>query len=139
MKFPGWMKQYGMLPDPQEEETDELTKENLPDLKVGDQLLFDKLESEQKFTKPPARYTEAGLIKTLEELGIGRPSTYAPTISTILNRRYIEKDGRSLIPTDLGFLVTELLEEHFEKLLIRILLLKWKKIWTKLKPEKRLD
>ena len=103
LKFPGWMKQYGMLPDTQEEESDELTKENLPDLEEGDQLLFDKLESEQKFTKPPARYTEASLIRTLEELGIGRPSTYAPTISTILNRRYIEKDGRSLVPTDLGF------------------------------------
>ena len=117
LKFPGWMKQYGMLPDTQEEESDELTKENLPDLEEGDQLLFDKLESEQKFTKPPARYTEASLIRTLEELGIGRPSTYAPTISTILNRRYIEKDGRSLVPTDLGFLVTELLEEHFEKII----------------------
>ena len=117
LKFPGWMKQYGMLPDTQEEESDELTKENLPDLEVGDQLLFDKLESEQKFTKPPARYTEASLIRTLEELGIGRPSTYAPTISTILNRRYIEKDGRSLVPTDLGFLVTDLLEEHFEKII----------------------
>ena len=117
MKFPGWMKQYGMLPDMQEEETDELTKENLPDLEIGDQLIFVKLDSEQKFTKPPARFTEATLIRILEELGIGRPSTYAPTISTILNRRYIDKDGRFLIPTDLGFLVTELLEEHFTKII----------------------
>lgn len=116
MKFPGWMKQYGMLPDTEKEESDELNKEILPELEVGDLLLFEKLEPEQKFTKPPARYTEASLIRILEELGIGRPSTYAPTISTILNRRYMEKDGRSLVPTKLGFLVTEMLEEHFKSI-----------------------
>ncbi|NLJ95022.1 MAG: type I DNA topoisomerase [Clostridiaceae bacterium] len=112
LKFPGWMKQYGF----ETENLDESNKEQLPELAKGDVLLFEKLEPEQKFTTPPPRYTEASLIRVLEELGIGRPSTYAPTIYTILSRRYVEKDGRSLIPTELGFLVTEMLEENFARI-----------------------
>ncbi len=69
----------------------------------------------QHFTHPPARYTEASLVKTLEELGIGRPSTYAPTITTILNREYVEKQGTSLHPTELGIIVTNILEKNFQK------------------------
>lgn len=116
LKFPGWMKQYGFETEEDKEDDDQLTKEKLPELVKEDILLLDKLEPEQKFTTPPPRYTEASLIRTLEDLGIGRPSTYAPTISTILNRNYAEKDGRSLLPTELGFLVTDMLESNFESI-----------------------
>src|SRR5690606_27131654 len=68
---------------------------------------------EQHFTKPPPRYTEASLVRALEEMGIGRPSTYAPTISTIITRGYIEREGRQLVPTELGFIVNDLMMEHF--------------------------
>ncbi len=85
----------------------------LPPLKAGDALTLDELKSEQHFTKPPARYTEASLVKKLEEEGIGRPSTYAPTISTVITRGYIRKDGKQLVPEDVAFTVTDLLTEHF--------------------------
>lgn len=114
MIFPGWMKLYERAQDEKDEDSDSLEKEVLPALKEGDLLDLLKLDPEQKFTKPPARYTEASLIKALEEEGVGRPSTYAPTIFTILNRGYVEKEQRNLKPTDLGTAVTELLEEHFE-------------------------
>lgn len=89
-------------------------KERIPELTEGEELEQLQILAEQKFTQPPARYTEASLIKAMEEEGIGRPSTYAPTISTVLDRNYAEKDQRSLQPTDLGILVTEMLEENFE-------------------------
>ncbi len=85
----------------------------LPPLTVGETLSLDKILPEQHFTKPPARYTEASLVKKLEEEGIGRPSTYAPTISTIQARGYIQKEGKQLIPADVAFVVTDLLTEHF--------------------------
>ncbi|MDR0879831.1 MAG: type I DNA topoisomerase [Clostridioides sp.] len=87
----------------------------LPSLEEGEKLKVDEILPEQHFTQPPARYTEASLVKTLEELGIGRPSTYAPTIATILNRDYVEKQGSSLAPTELGKIVTEILENNFQK------------------------
>ncbi|MFA6511611.1 MAG: type I DNA topoisomerase [Patescibacteria group bacterium] len=87
----------------------------LPQLKEKDALDLKKLTSEQHFTEPPARYSEAGLVKVLEEHGIGRPSTYAPTISTIVDRGYVEmNEQKRLQPTDLGTLVTDLLVEHFK-------------------------
>jgi DNA topoisomerase-1 len=90
------------------------TKETLlPDLAEGEALTAHEISPKQHFTEPPARYTEAALVKTLEENGIGRPSTYAPTISTVIDRGYVEKDGRKLGPTDLAFLVNDLLVEHF--------------------------
>lgn len=89
----------------------------LPEISEGDDLKVNGIFPEQHFTQPPARYTEASLVKTLEELGIGRPSTYAPTIATILNREYVEKNGSSLQPTELGILVTEILEANFAKLM----------------------
>lgn len=89
----------------------------LPEISEGDDLKVNVIFPEQHFTQPPARYTEASLVKTLEELGIGRPSTYAPTIATILNREYVEKSGSSLQPTELGILVTEILEANFAKLM----------------------
>jgi DNA topoisomerase-1 len=90
------------------------TKETLlPDLASDDALDLKEILPKQHFTEPPARYTEAALVKTLEENGIGRPSTYAPTISTVIDRNYVEKDGRKLKPTDLAFLVNDLLVAHF--------------------------
>ena len=88
----------------------------LPNIEVGDRMKVDEENPIQHFTQPPARYTEASLVKTLEELGIGRPSTYAPTIATIFNRGYVEKEGASIKPTELGVIVTEILEENFEML-----------------------
>ena len=88
----------------------------LPEIQVDDMLSLSEIMPEQHFTQPPARYTEASLVKTLEELGIGRPSTYAPTIATILNREYVEKNGASLIPTELGKLVTDILKVNFSRL-----------------------
>ena len=85
----------------------------LPALQEGDPLTVQKLEANQHFTQPPARYTEATLIKALEENGIGRPSTYATTITTILQRLYVERDGRQLVPTPLGEITTNLMKDHF--------------------------
>ena len=86
---------------------------NFDKFKVGNEVNPDKILPEQNFTKPPARYTEASLIKTLEEDGIGRPSTYAPTISTLLKRLYIKIEQKSIMPTDLGEIVNEILKENF--------------------------
>ncbi|MDO5650436.1 MAG: DNA topoisomerase, partial [Gallicola sp.] len=93
---------------------DEDKEENmLPKLEENEKLKLLELLDEQHFTKPPARYTEASLIKTLEELGIGRPSTYAPTISTITRRNYVEIEDKKFFPTELGLTVNHLLEEYF--------------------------
>ena len=107
LNFDGFLKIYNM------EENDDRDVE-IPMLKKGQKIKVNKIEPNQHFTQPPSRYTEASLIKTLEELGIGRPSTYAPTISTILNREYVNISKKSFIPTELGILVNDLLEEYFE-------------------------
>lgn len=118
IRFPGWLAQYGAVMEAAEKEehadSEESGKEKLPELNEGEILILDHLLPEQKFTQPPPRFTEASLIRTLEENGIGRPSTYAPTISTILDRLYVEKDNKHLVPTELGFIVTELLENNFD-------------------------
>lgn len=88
----------------------------MPNLEEGQRVDVNKILPKQHFTQPPPRYTEASLIKTLEELGIGRPSTYSPTISTILNREYVILENKSFIPTELGILVNEVMEEHFENI-----------------------
>lgn len=85
----------------------------LPPLRKGESIMNTKMEGEQHFTTPPPRYTEASLIKTLEEKGIGRPSTYAPILDTIQKRNYVEKEGKQFVPTDLGFKVTNLLKQYF--------------------------
>ena len=85
----------------------------LPPLRKGESVMNVKMEGEQHFTTPPPRYTEASLIKTLEEKGIGRPSTYAPILDTIQKRNYVEKEGKQVVPTDLGFKVTNLLKQYF--------------------------
>lgn len=108
--FPGFTVLYEEGKDLKEgEDTQEL-----PKFQVGDELKKKKLEEKQHFTQPPARYTEASLIKTMEELGIGRPSTYAPTITTILARNYVVKDKKQLVPTELGGIVNDLMKEYFK-------------------------
>ena len=87
------------------------------DLKEGEALLLDKVTENQHFTQPPARYTEASLVKTLEEMGIGRPSTYAPTIMTILARGYVVKEDKKFFPTEMGLIVNELLTSYFSRII----------------------
>ncbi len=113
IKFQGFMSLYVEGEDKKEDE--DFTQ--IPNLEIGDKLKKEKLEPKQSFTEPPPRYTEASLVKTLEEKGIGRPSTYAPTITTILERRYIEKVQKQLIPTDLGKVVNKLLIENFSDII----------------------
>jgi DNA topoisomerase I len=104
IKFDGFLKLY----------SSKFIEKNLPDLKVNEELNLLKIMPEQHFTQPPARYNEATLIKVLEEKGIGRPSTYAPTISTIQQRNYVTKnDEKRFIPTDIGIIVSNLLINHF--------------------------
>ena len=107
IKFAGWLSVFG------KEEGEEEGETQLPPLDVGDELDLVKLESFQKFTQPPPRYNEASLIKTLEEYGIGRPSTYAPIISTIQDRQYVEKLEGRFSATALGFAVCDFLVEYF--------------------------
>jgi DNA topoisomerase I len=97
-------------------EDEKKSVEKIPELTVPEPLMCSSRNAEQKFTLPPARYTEATLIKSLEEDGIGRPSTYAPTISTVIERNYIEKDGKYLVPTQLGTVVTGMLKSGFENI-----------------------
>lgn len=110
IKFKGFMKLYVETKDQDNGEDDELL---LPSLEPNQKLKNEKIDIKQSFTEPPPRYTEASIVKVLEEKGIGRPSTYAPTISTILDRRYIEKEQKQLVPTDLGKIVNKLLVENF--------------------------
>jgi len=116
IKFDGFMKLYIEGKDDSKNKDDEESDEEklLPEFNVGDVLKQNKLLPEQKFTEPPARYTEASLVKVMEEKGIGRPSTYAPTISTLLDRIYIEKDKKYLVPTNLGEIVDNMMEENFK-------------------------
>jgi len=104
--FPGFLKVYTTV----DEEKKDM---KIPDLTVGDILKVREINPKQHFTQPPARFTEASLIKTLEEIGVGRPSTYAPTIGTILARDYVILENRSFYPTELGVLVNDLLTEYF--------------------------
>jgi DNA topoisomerase-1 len=111
VKFDGFTVLY------EEKNDDENEKEKaLPNLKVGDNLILSSLKPNQHFTQPPPRYNEATLIKALEEYGIGRPSTYAPTISTIVKREYVEREKRTLVPTQLGEIVTNVLQDLFTEI-----------------------
>ncbi|MCW4642718.1 type I DNA topoisomerase [Bacillus safensis] len=113
VKFSGFMKVYVEGKDDQLEEKDKM----LPDLKEGDTVLSKDIEPEQHFTQPPPRYTEARLVKTLEELGIGRPSTYAPTLDTIQKRGYVALDNKRFTPTELGEIVLNLIIEFFPEII----------------------
>lgn len=96
------------------DDDDETNDKDLPELSKGDVLNLEKLTPAQKFTRPPARYTEASLVKEMEEKGIGRPATYTPTILTLANRNYTEREGRYIKPTELAFKVIELLDKYFK-------------------------
>ena len=107
--FPGFSAVYE---DSKKEDTPQL-----PALKKSDEVETVFIDPEQHFTQPPARYSEASLIKTLEELGIGRPSTYAPILDTIVSRNYVETNNKQFIPTELGFVVVDFLVNYFEKII----------------------
>jgi DNA topoisomerase I len=113
IKFPGFMKLYVEGSDDQVEEMDKM----LPDLNEGDEVFQKDIEPKQHFTQPPPRYTEARLVKTLEELGIGRPSTYAPTLDTIQKRSYVALDNKRFVPTELGTIINDIMMEFFPEIL----------------------
>src|SRR5437868_3520897 len=109
--FDGFLRVYFESSDEPEKEISPL-----PEVREGEALKLLGIDASQHFTQPPPRFTEASLVKTLEEFGIGRPSTYAPTISTLVDRRYVRKEGRALMPEDVGFVVTDFLHEHFPEI-----------------------
>jgi len=106
IKFPGYKKIYN-------ENDEEAAKNPIPDLKKDQELILNELKPEQHFTQPLPRFTEASLVKLLEEKNIGRPSTYAPIIDTILRRYYVERQNKQFVPTELGFIVVDLLKDNF--------------------------
>lgn len=114
LKFKGFMTLYVEDKDEKDNEDDETS---IPELQQGEEAKKEKIDSKQSFTEPPARYTEASLVKALEEKGIGRPSTYATIISTIIDRRYIERQQKQLVPTELGKVVNKLLTENFKDII----------------------
>ena len=116
VKHPGFMAVYEEAKEEKDEDSQKEEDEKearLPEVAAGDVLTLTKLDPSQHFTKPPARYNEATLIKVLEEKGIGRPSTYTPTITTIIQRGYVERDGKSLVPSPLGEVTTKLMMDYF--------------------------
>ncbi|MBM4763945.1 type I DNA topoisomerase [Bacillus sp. B15-48] len=113
IKFPGFMKVYVEGTDDETDEKDRM----LPNLAEGDEVLKKEIEPKQHYTQPPPRYTEARLVRTLEEMGIGRPSTYAPTLDTIQKRGYVSLDNKRFVPTELGEIVLELIIEFFPHIL----------------------
>ena len=115
VKFKGYTKVYDFLSN----KTDEDESENklLPDLNVGDKLEIIKIDKEQKFTKPPVRFTDSSLVKAIEENGIGRPSTYATIIGTLTKRKYITRNGKYLVPTEIAFSATDLLVKYFSDIM----------------------
>jgi DNA topoisomerase I len=109
IEFDGFMKVYEYA-NSEEENT------RLPELEEGEVLKSDSMEVNQHFTMPPARYNEASFVKLLEEKGIGRPSTYVPTISTLLSREYVIREKKNLIPTELGFIVNNIICDYFKQI-----------------------
>ncbi|MBR2303490.1 MAG: type I DNA topoisomerase, partial [Clostridia bacterium] len=110
--FDGYQRIYGVVA----KEKDDEENAKLPNIEIGHELKCVEIKPEQKFTKAPSRYTESTLIKTMEEEGIGRPSTYAATLATLYTRTYVVKEGKALVPTDLGIVVTDYLEKYFENI-----------------------
>ena len=104
LKFDGFLRVYTYT---------SISENLLPDIEVSDEMILADILPEQHFTQPPARYTEASLVKEMEEKGIGRPSTYAPTITTIIQRGYVEREKKSLKPTELGFIINEIMANYF--------------------------
>ena len=119
LRFYGEHKSFAGFTTLYEESSDEnvdSVEMNLPALKEGQEVSIDRIDSDQHFTQPPSRYTEASLVRTLEENGIGRPSTYAPTISTIISRGYVSREKKRLFPTELGIMVTEMMNNYFSEI-----------------------
>ena len=119
MRFYGEHKVFAGFTALYEESTDETTDNvemTLPNLKEGQHIDIRQIHTDQHFTQPPSRYTEASLVRTLEENGIGRPSTYAPTITTIIGRGYVSREKKRLFPTELGIMVTEMMEKYFARI-----------------------
>lgn len=112
VKFKGFMKVYVEGTDDQKKDEQKL----LPELEEGTKSTASQIEPEQHFTQPPPRYTEARLVKTMEEKGIGRPSTYAPTLDTIQRRGYVKLENKRFIPTELGGIINDLLQEYFPEI-----------------------
>ena len=110
IKFDGFMKVYDYTTEDDDNDV------SLPFLEEGEVLLPASIEDKQHFTQPPARYTEASFVKLLEEKGIGRPSTYVPTISTLLSRDYVSREKKNLIPTELGFIVNNIMSDYFKQI-----------------------
>ncbi|QGU95222.1 type I DNA topoisomerase [Clostridium bovifaecis] len=110
IKFDGFIKVYKYEGDEEEENI------KLPELKEEEVLIKNNVEGKQHFTQPPARFSEATLVKTLEENGIGRPSTYAPIVSTLIERKYVEREKKTLVPTELGFIVNNIVSEYFKQI-----------------------
>lgn len=116
LAFPGHLKVYGAHESERETSDDDEAREGkLPNLSEGQEVERRNVEGQQHFTEPPPRYTEASLVKALEELGIGRPSTYATIVQTVQKRDYVKKEGRALVPQELGFVVNDLLVEHLDQ------------------------
>ena len=109
LKFDGYLRIYNNTGEEDEEKM-------LPELHTGEKLNFIDITGEQNFTQPPSRYTEAALVKDLEDKNIGRPSTYAPIVATLIDRKYITREKKILIPTELGFVVTDLMEKYFNEI-----------------------
>ena len=119
LRFYGEHKTFAGFTALYEEGTDEATDNvemTLPALKEGQKITVSKVSTDQHFTQPPSRFTEASLVRTLEENGIGRPSTYAPTITTIISRGYVSREKKRLFPTELGIMVTEMMEKYFSRI-----------------------
>ncbi len=113
--FDGFTKVYAVAEKQNDDKPDE--RSTVPELNIGDKQKFIDYDCEQKFTKPPARYTEASLVKAMEEKGIGRPATYTPTVTLLFSRKYIEKSGRAIAPTELGCNVTDMLVKYFPEIM----------------------
>ena len=118
IKSKGYLTIYDYVSDDaQDPETEELNLASLPNINKNENLVATSVRKQQHFTEPPARYTEASLIKFLEENGIGRPSTYAPIISIIISREYVKRDGKALVATPLGEITTNFMREHFPEII----------------------
>ena len=112
MRFNGYTAVYKDSPDEEEQKV----QTHIPELKTGSLVHIEQVDNRQHFTQPPARYTEASLVRTMEEKGIGRPSTYAPTISVIISRGYVSREQKRLYPTELGRMVTAMMEQYFPEI-----------------------
>jgi DNA topoisomerase-1 len=130
LKFPGYTAIYEEARDEDAEDA----RKPLPSMTEGQTVYLEKMQPEQQFTQPPARYTEATLIRAMEENGIGRPSTYAPTISTITAKEYVVKDGKYLKPTPLGEVVTKLMEDRFSDIVDLKFTANMEQTWTRSRP-----